>query len=829
VARALRAVFEDAPRAQYRSAVVLASLVVPFGALIALRGGATARPLLFALSLLVGIGAVAWIVRERVLSERAWAVMAPLSAVGFALGAASMQHDRDLLLALLVVPVAYFGVYMRSALVGLALLCYGIAAATPIVLADTRAQALTSFGARIVGIVVTAAVTHGLAMSLRGARGTGTRIAESLDDSLYTLEQTEDGPVSVHFLGGRERAERLLGGALPEHPTLAEIWTTALHPEDRSAYDESQQALLRGEPRDLEYRLTGVDGRVRWIWDRGWPQLLRDGRLMVDGIVTDVTERRRMDSELAEARENLDRIVESIDESLYTLVEDQDGRWSCLYAGPGWELILGGPLPPGAELHQVWRERVHPDDLELFLSGDRRLRAGQPIEDQYRVRGFDGVDRWLLHRAKPRRLHDGRVVVDGICIDISTQRRDAERLQAALAQAESLAAELARAAQIDVLTGAASRQHLQQELGRAVAEAGQESGGRPGLLVLDVDHFKRINDSFGHVVGDEVLVAVANRLRRAARGRDLVARLGGEEFCLLVQDVEDERQLRDLAERVRVEVAGAAVFTQAGGLAVTVSIGGSLFGDDAGDTLLHDADLAMYSAKRRGRNRSRMFSDLTADDLVAEEPEAIRLAQGLAWTASAHEGLAEHHCEQVADLAARIAERLELPASQVLRTRLGGWLHDVGKVAVADEILNKPAPLDPAEWGALRRHVEVGEQIVRRIDRLADAAVAVRHHHERFDGSGYPDALVGEQIPIEARIVAAADTFSAMTHERAYSQARGDAEAVHELRRIAGTHLDPAVVEALIASLADTPQVIGLPRREADQQGRSRRREDRAS
>ncbi len=347
VARALRAVFEDAPRAQYRSAVVLASLVVPFAALIALRGGAAARPLPFALSLLVGLVAFAWIVRQRVLTERAWAVMAPVSAVGFALGAAAMQHDRDLLLALLVVPVAYFGVYMRSSLVGLALLCYGVAAATPIALADTGAHGFTSFGARLLGIVVTAAVTHGLAMSLREARGTGTRIAESLDDSLYTLEQTPGGPVNLHFLGGRERAERLLGGPLPEGTTLGEIWTAALHPEDLAAYDEADQALLAGEPRDLEYRLTGVDGRVRWIWDRGWPQLLRDGRLMVDGIVTDVTERRRMDSELAEARENLDRIVESIDESLYTLVGDEDGGWSCLYAGPGWELILGGPLPGG--------------------------------------------------------------------------------------------------------------------------------------------------------------------------------------------------------------------------------------------------------------------------------------------------------------------------------------------------------------------------------------------------------------------------------------------------------------------------------------------------
>src|SRR5689334_993873 len=186
VARALRAVFEDAPRAQFRSAVMLSALVLPFGVLIALRGGAAARPLPFVLSLLVGLGALGWVIHRRVLSERAWAAMAPVSALGFALAAASMQHDRDLLLALLVVPVAYFGVYMRSALVGLALVCHGLAAATPIFLADTGAHAFTSFGARLLGIVITAAVTHGLAMSLREARGTGTSIAASLDDSLYT-------------------------------------------------------------------------------------------------------------------------------------------------------------------------------------------------------------------------------------------------------------------------------------------------------------------------------------------------------------------------------------------------------------------------------------------------------------------------------------------------------------------------------------------------------------------------------------------------------------------------------------------------------------------
>ena len=326
MARALRAVFEDAPRAQYRSAVVLAPLVVPFGGADRPARRRRARPLPFLLSLLVAFGRSAGSSAKRVLTERGWAVMAPVSAARLRAGAAAMQHDRDLLLALLVVPVAYFGVYMRSALVGLPLLCYGLAAATPIVLADTGAHGFTSFGARLLGIVVTAAVTHGLAMSLRESRGTGTRIAESLDDSLYTLEQTP-GRAGQPALPGRTgpgRAPARRPAARGHHPRR-DLDGGAAPRGSRGLRGGRARALLAGEPRDLEYRLTGLDGRVRWIWDRGWPQLLRDGRLMVDGIVTDVTERRRMDSELAEARENLDRIVESIDESLYTLVGDEDG------------------------------------------------------------------------------------------------------------------------------------------------------------------------------------------------------------------------------------------------------------------------------------------------------------------------------------------------------------------------------------------------------------------------------------------------------------------------------------------------------------------------
>src|SRR4051794_28435718 len=182
VGRALRAVFEDGPRAQQRSAIALALLALPLGLLVALRGGAAERPLPLAVSVLTGLCAIGWVVARRGISERGWGLLAVLSAFSLALGAAAMQHDRDLLLGLLVVPVAYFAVYMRTALVGVALLSHGLAAATPLVLMDTGAHALGAFGARLLGILITAVVIHGLAMALRESRGTGIRIAEALDD-----------------------------------------------------------------------------------------------------------------------------------------------------------------------------------------------------------------------------------------------------------------------------------------------------------------------------------------------------------------------------------------------------------------------------------------------------------------------------------------------------------------------------------------------------------------------------------------------------------------------------------------------------------------------
>ena len=164
-------------------------------------------------------------------------------------------------------------------------------------------------------------------------------------------------------------------------------------------------------------------------------------------------------------------------------------------------------------------------------------------------------------------------------------------------------------------------------------------------------------------------------------------------------------------------------------------------------------------------------------------------------------GITEDHAEQVATLAAVTAEHLDLSASLVLRCRLAGWLHDIGKLAVPEHTLTKPGPLTDAEWADLRIHPEVGATVILRIDALADIAPAIRHHHERYDGGGYPHGLSSIEIPIEARILAAADAYAAMTTKRSYSPARSAQDAAGELRAQAGSQLDPDVVHALLAAL----------------------------
>jgi diguanylate cyclase (GGDEF)-like protein len=576
-------------------------------------------------------------------------------------------------------------------------------------------------------------------------------------------------------------------------------------------------ALATADAAGHELRVAVRNGRGTTLTQM-LPWIVLGGGLALAGLVATILareHRRRVAAqllaisradELARASALIERVTVAVDEFLYSY-ERRGGRWEAAWESPNWWRPLGRRVEGSRE--DAWRAAVHADDRARFLALRDRAERGEATDEEFRIVGSDGGIRWLRIRESPRVGADGTITVDGVSSDITeSKHREAELEDALTYAAEAFSAmDEARAqaelqSRTDALTGVANRRHLAEELEAALADLAPTAGAT-GLVLLDIDRFKQVNDTLGHQAGDAVLVAVAARIGAVAAASGTVARWGGEEFAVLVRDAPDDRALRALAEAIRLSLASEPMVLATGARTVTASVGvARAVAGTRPDELVRDADAALYAAKRRGRNTVRLASELTDRDLLEEAPESIAIASAMALAASVREGMPMLHCQQVADLSAEVAIALGLPAPAVLQARLAGWLHDVGKVAIPDAILAKPGPLTEEEWVVMRSHTAIGEQLVLQVPGLLGAGAAVRHHHERLDGTGYPDALAGAAIPLEARIVAAVDAYSAITSDRVYAHGRERDEALAELRRSAGTHLDPVVVEALIGVLA---------------------------
>jgi diguanylate cyclase (GGDEF)-like protein/putative nucleotidyltransferase with HDIG domain len=358
-----------------------------------------------------------------------------------------------------------------------------------------------------------------------------------------------------------------------------------------------------------------------------------------------------------------------------------------------------------------------------------------------------------------------------------------------------------RLALTDPLTGLGNHRHFHERLERELQHANERNLPLT-LCFVDVDDFKRINDRFGHPAGDRLLSQLAARLRQTGEA----FRLGGDEFALLLPGYSESAALT--AASSVVERIAALDLEQVG--SVTVSAGVAISPQHASerDELIRLADAALYWAKEYGKNRVRAYRpdviELAELKRLASGPDRaarFRAAASLARAVDARDVYTGSHSQRVAELAARTARRLGLPDEEVELTRLAGSLHDLGKLAIPEEILRKPGPLTEPERIVLERHPQIGFRMLESlgVDPVADW---VLHHHERWDGSGYPDGLSGELIPLGARIIFVADAYDAMISERVYRRRVSPAEAIAELDRCAGTQFDPNVVAALAEELA---------------------------
>ena len=379
---------------------------------------------------------------------------------------------------------------------------------------------------------------------------------------------------------------------------------------------------------------------------------------------------------------------------------------------------------------------------------------------------------------------------------------------------EGLIERLADAARKDPLTELWNRRGFQDVLEAELARARRTD--RPlSLLVVDLDHFKLVNDKLGHPGGDAVLKRFAAQMKRLTRGVDVAARLGGEEFAVLLPEAQKHDAFL-VAERLRRAAKAAFADTPA---PLTVSVGVASHPDDGegSDDVLRAGDQALYAAKQLGRDRSVIYNpDIIAGmGQDALQPEAAQSQVSsvlvLAETIDVRDSGTAQHSQAVSRYARAIATELGLAQPAVERLALAGVLHDVGKIGISDAVLKKPGPLDEAEWQEMRAHPELGARILAGAN-LGDVAEWVFAHHERMDGDGYPLGLRGEQIPLEARILAVADSYEAMTSERPYSPVRSREEAAAELRRCAGSQFDADVVEALLRSVRSDRRAAALAR-----------------
>ncbi len=366
-----------------------------------------------------------------------------------------------------------------------------------------------------------------------------------------------------------------------------------------------------------------------------------------------------------------------------------------------------------------------------------------------------------------------------------------------------------RLALTDPLTGLGNHRHFHERLQRELVAA-EHAGQQLSLCLVDIDDFKRINDQHGHPTGDRVLSQIASRLRQGGEA----FRLGGDEFAVLLADHDEAAALAaatSIVERLReMKLEHAEQITVSAGVA-TFPVQGV-----GRDELIRFADSALYWAKEHGKDRVRIYrpevvelAELKKLAGSADRAARFRAAASLARAVDARDVYEGSHSERVADLAARVAERMGLGQEQVELTRLAASLHDLGKLAVPEEILRKPGPLTDGERLVLERHPQIGYRMLESLG-VDPVAEWVLHHHERWDGAGYPDGLHAEDIPLGARIIFVADAFDAMTNDRIYRRKLSVGAALLELEDCSGSQFDPGAVAALADEMAPLPAGVAL-------------------
>ena len=512
-------------------------------------------------------------------------------------------------------------------------------------------------------------------------------------------------------------------------------------------------ALETGEMKTVSLNLSTPEG------DKNFEsRVVANGKNRVIAFIRDVTEQKRSEKKLRESEERYRDILDNIEEAYYEV--DLFGKFT--FFNNATCRMLGYDRH---ELSGMSYTKIYKDPEQVFRAFNRVFTTGEPDRgftlDLVRKDGSFGYGELSVSLVRDK--NGNATGFRGLARDITERVLFQEKLK--------------YMSMHDQLTGLHNRAYFEEELVRL-----SNSRSYPITLIsADLDDLKLVNDSLGHDAGDKLLKAAANVMKSSVRQEDILARVGGDEFTAILPST-DGVVAEDVAARIRSNIEKYNRSNTDLPLGLSVGVATALNKEKSLVDVFKQADDNMYHDKLYRNNRVR---NKTVEALMMALAERDYITEG--------------HAQRLSNICLKIGEKIRLSSRQLSDLALLTQVHDLGKVGIPDKILFKESGLTDEEWSIMRLHPEKGYRIAVTSPDLSPVADLILKHHERWDGSGYPLGLSGENIPVECRILAIVDAFDAMTNDRPYSQARSDQEAITEIKKCAGTQFDPSLVEVFLS------------------------------
>jgi len=595
--------------------------------------------------------------------------------------------------------------------------------------------------------------------ALQESEGKYRSLIVSSHDIIYTL--TPEGV--FNFVSPAWTS--LLGQ--PVEQVVGQPFQHFVHPDDVTRCEIFMQKVIMTQQRQegVEYRVRHMDGSWRWHTTSASPQKDETGSLVgYEGIARDITERKRLETALLEEKNLLETTLISVGDGVIST----DNKGKIVFLNRVAEFLTGWTQESAKDkpveevfciVNEFTQERRESIVKKVLESGNIH-----EIANHTALISKDGIKRPIEDSAAPIVQENGEIV--GVVLvfrDFSEKKQKIDKIE--------------YLSYHDQLTGLYNRRFFEEELKRLDIEKNLPIS----IIMGDVNGLKFVNDSFGHSMGDRLLKKVAKTIKRGCRANDIAARLGGDEFVIILPKTDASKaehvvkHIKNLTDKEKVE-------------SIDISIS---FGYDTKNNktekmqeIMKNAEDYMYRHKLAESSRMRR----TTVDLIIKQ----------LYERNSREHL---HSIGVSELCEKIAVEMGFNQYDISQIRLAGLMHDIGKIEIDEEILLKPQKLSNAEWEEVKRHSETGYRILSMVNELSEIADFVLEHHEKWDGTGYPRHLKGEMISLQARIIAVADAFDAMTNNKVYGVVMNAECAAGEIRKCSGTQFDPAVAKIFITKI----------------------------